>query len=92
MISTTMAVHPETGTLEADMSAWEASLEASLVSTMRRKFDDDGEEQFDVDDFDFEDDDEEFDDEEREDADDEEKDPDDDEMQDDFSFDDEDEE
>lgn len=62
-----IAGNPRTGTPEANMSAWEASVEASLYGTMRRKFDDDGEEQFDVDEFDFDDEDEDLDDDDSED-------------------------
>ena len=61
------------------MSAWEASVEASNQTVMRRRFDDDGEERFDDDDFDFEDEDDDFDDEEGDGVDDDDEDDDEDE-------------
>ncbi|MBA2291072.1 MAG: hypothetical protein H0W15_01305 [Gemmatimonadales bacterium] len=86
-----IAGNPRTGTPEANMSAWEASVEASLYSTMRRKFDDDGEEQFDVDEFDFDDEDEDVDDDDDNEEKDDDEDSDDEEStDDDLSFDDED--
>ncbi|MES2123850.1 MAG: hypothetical protein V4503_04090, partial [Gemmatimonadota bacterium] len=56
-----VAHHPKFGTVEATMSAWEASLEAAEedVIVMRRPFDEDEEENFDSEGFGFDDDDDE---------------------------------
>ena len=54
--------HPVSNTLEADMSAWDASIDAALEDDvlMKRRFDDDDEENFDED-FDFDEDEDELD-------------------------------
>jgi hypothetical protein len=83
-------VHPQAGTVEVIMSAWEASLEASPEITGRRRFDEDEEENFETEDFDFEEEDEDFEDDEAEDFDEEDDDFEDEEFQGDFSFDEED--
>jgi len=59
----TTTIHPGIGTVEATMSAWDASLEATLdeVTVMRRPFDEEEEETFDSDGFGFDDDEEELD-------------------------------
>jgi hypothetical protein len=75
------------------MSSWETSWEASLdTAVMRRRFDEDGEEIFDVDDLDLDDEDEELDGDDAEDDEDDDEDDLDDDFDEDFSFEDDEEE
>ena len=75
------------------MSSWETSWEASLdTAVMRRRFDEDGEEIFDVGDLDLEDEDDELDGDELEDDEDDDEDDLDEDFDEDFSFDDDEEE